>query len=297
MFCKRMAAIHGRAGTGWRSCASHTGPSPSGCWASSGTCSPAVREARDRRRRGRCGDELALMRPRWDGSDRAVATPGRMVLKTLSRRRRRGAAVRRARGRVGVPRQQLPAAAGAVLPVAPRGAVHAGGRHRAGGDQRGPRGPGCGGVHAGVRTPRPATWIEESIVRAAERRLSRSRSTSTTFATDAVAQDAAGQAPSRAAGPPAPRGVRVRPPGRRAAQRRHRGGRVGLLRQPAHPADDLGGVPSRRSRAYCAQAGIPANAKPRWSRLQDASSHEAAPRWTPGTRRTPIWSSRAVVRC
>ena len=59
-----------------------------------------------------------------------------------------------------------------------------------------------------------------------------------------VAEDPAGQGPARDAGAPASGGVRVLLPGCRASAGGHRGGRVGLVRQPARPAHVVGGVPA-----------------------------------------------------
>ncbi len=85
-----------------------------------------------------------------------------------------------------------------------------------------------GGLDRGVHRPRARR--EEGHRRRGHRRLRRSP----------VAQDAAGQAAAWDAGPAPLGGVRVLPPGRGAAFRRHRRGRLGLLRQPACAADGLG---------------------------------------------------------
>ena len=65
--------------------------------------------------------------PDGAGEDVAART-GQVVLKALEARRRPGAAGGRAPGGGGLPREQLPAAAGGVLPLPPGGAVHAGRR-------------------------------------------------------------------------------------------------------------------------------------------------------------------------
>ncbi|ALG10079.1 DUF4158 domain-containing protein [Kibdelosporangium phytohabitans] len=65
----------------------------------------------------------------------------------------------------------------------------------------------------------------------------------------------------------------------------HRGGGLGLSRQPARPADDLGQM-SAVAVDFCAQAGIPIDAAGLVTHYRHELTRNAAG-WTPGIRRTP----------
>ncbi|WP_369125377.1 DUF4158 domain-containing protein [Catenulispora pinisilvae] len=205
-----------------------------------------------RRRHARCGGRRAgrtgrgrVRRCRRCGRARGADRPGRA--QSARRRRRAGAPDGRAPDGGRLSREQLPAAAGAVLQVPPLGAVHPGRLDRVRGDQRGPVGAGRAGVRPG-RAP-PARGVDRAgRVPAARREEGPGVHRHRHLRLRDVEEDADRQAPAGDAGPAAPGGVRVLLPGRRAALRRHRGGRLGLLRQPAHPDDDLGGVRAARRR-------------------------------------------------
>ena len=149
MFCKRMAAIHKKG-------RDHLEALREAHRAESERLLGVLGDVLSGRPRGHRGATAAAEGPAA-GED-AEEAAGRLVLKTLEQGRRRGSAVGRARGGVRPSRQQLPAAAGAPLPLAPVSAVHAGGRDRAGIDQRGAqrrrrRERTCGSCG----TPRPPT--------------------------------------------------------------------------------------------------------------------------------------------
>jgi uncharacterized protein DUF4158 len=79
--------------------------------------------------------------------DEVAQRAGRVLLQTLESAGGLEELSAGARGGVGPSRQQLPAAAGGVLPQSPVGAVHAGRLAGAGADDCGPIGVGRGGVH------------------------------------------------------------------------------------------------------------------------------------------------------
>ena len=192
---------------------------------------------RARHRRGRAGPRTA--RCRGGGRAAGAQDPGAG--------RRGGGTVRRARGGGRPPRQQLPAAAGPALPLSPERAVHAGGCDRAGGDQRRaqrgrrgrvPAGPARLQVRLRARTPGGATPRPGRDGGDGDPGDRRGR-----LRIGGLAQAPPGEEQAGDAGAPPHGGVRVLLPGRRATVRRHRGDRVGLLRQPPRPAHVLGGVP------------------------------------------------------
>jgi hypothetical protein len=96
-----------------------------------------------------------------------------------------------------------------------------------------------------------------------------------------VAHDHDRPAAAGPAGPPALRGVRVFLPGGRAALRRHRGDRVGVVRQLRRPAAELGGMRAADRRLL--HRGGPAGRRGRGCGAAAAGS--AGPRRWPWRRR------------